>query len=113
VRPVDLANKIHCHKLAKSGGEIYRYTEKYMHAKVVWNDNGKVLFGSANMDAQAMRDNFECSVVLESPKLAEALRWSFVSDQRDCVRQTPSFFRRSSLPLKTLSYACNLASGWL
>ncbi len=113
VRPVDIANTIHCHKLAKSGGEIYRYTEKYMHAKVVWNDSGKVLFGSANMDAQAMRDNFECSVVLESPELADNLRRSFEADQRGCVRQTPSFFRRRSLPQKTLSYACNLASGWL
>ncbi len=113
VRPVDLANRIHCHKLAKSGGEIHRYTQRYMHAKVVWNDSGKVLFGSANMDAQAMRDNFECSVVLENPELVENLRRSFVSDLQGCVRQTPAFFRRRSLPSKTLSYACNLASGWL
>jgi len=50
VRPIDGANYIHAHKLAKDGGRVYRFTGGYMHAKVAWNDRGQVLFGSANMD---------------------------------------------------------------
>jgi cardiolipin synthase len=113
VRPVDIANYIHGHKLAKSGGRVYRYTEKYMHAKVAWNDTGKVLFGSANMDEKALHGNFECSLTFNDPSLATELRLGFEADQRKSIRQTPELFRRRSLTQKTLSYACNLAAAWL
>jgi cardiolipin synthase len=113
VRPVDIANYIHGHKLAKSGGEVYRFTEKYMHAKVAWNDTGRVLFGSANMDDKALHGNFECSLTFHDPDLVCALRRGFEADQHKSIRQTPELFRRRSLAQKTLSYACNLGAAWL
>jgi cardiolipin synthase len=113
VKPVDIANYIHGHKLAKSGGQVYRYTEKYMHAKVAWNDTGKVLFGSANMDEKALHGNFECSLTFHDPNLTTELRLGFEADQHKSIRQTPELFRRRSLTQKSLSYACNLAASWL
>jgi cardiolipin synthase len=113
VRPIDFANYIHCHKLAKSGGNILRYTEKYMHAKVAWNNHGDVLFGSANFERMALKNTFECSVALRDHKLAGVLQQSFDADRRACLVQTPDIFRRRPLPKKALSYACNLASPWL
>jgi cardiolipin synthase len=113
VRPIDFANYIHCNKLAKSGGNIYRYTEKYMHAKVAWNNHNEVLFGSANFEHTAMKNTFECSVALKDSKLAYALHNSFEADTYACLKQTPDLFRRRPLPQKALSYACNLASPWL
>ncbi len=110
---IDIANYIHAHKLAKAGGHVYRFTGGFMHAKVAWNDNGDVLFGSANMDAKAMQDNFECSLVFQDHAFARQLRQAFEADTHQSILQTPEIFRRRSLPLKALSYACNLASPWL
>ena len=113
VRPIDFANYIHCHKLAKSGGNVLRYTERYMHAKVAWNNHGDVLFGSANFEHHALKNTFECSVALRDHKLAGTLHQAFERDQNACLVQTPEIFRRRPLPKKALSYACNLASPWL
>jgi cardiolipin synthase len=113
VRPIDFANYIHCHKLAKSGGQVFRYIPKFMHAKVAWNNHGDVLFGSANFEHVALKSTFECSVALRDHKLAGVLRKSFDADSDTCLLQTPDIFRRRPLPLKALSYACNLASPWM
>jgi cardiolipin synthase len=113
VRPIDGANYIHGHKLAKAGGRVYRFTGGYMHAKVAWNDHGKVLFGSANMDRKALKGNFECSLVFNDPAIAAQLRRAFDADTRRSLVQTPEIFLRRPLPLKALSYACNMISPWL
>ncbi len=113
VRPIDGANYIHGHKLAKAGGRVYRFTGGYMHAKVAWNDQGKVLFGSANMDRKALSGNFECSLVFQDPSIAGQLRSAFEADTHRSLVQTPEIFRRRALPLKALSYACNMVSPWL
>jgi cardiolipin synthase len=110
VRPIDFANFIHCHQVAKSGGKIFRYTEKYMHAKVAWNNHGDVLFGSANFEHTALKNTFECSVSFRDHQLTGELRRSFDADRQTCLAQTPEVFRRRPLPQRALSYACNLAS---
>lgn len=110
VRPIDFANYIHAHKLAKSGGRVFRYNDKYMHAKVAWNDHGDVLFGSANLENMALHGTFECCVSLKDPKLAVELRRAFETDARSSIQQTPEIFRQRPVPQKALSYACNLVS---
>ena len=113
VRPIDFANLIHGHKLAKSGGRVLRYTGGYMHAKVAWNDRGEVLFGSANMDKKALRDNFECSLTFTSAALAEDLTAAFEQDAGHSILQDRDLFRKGSLIVKAAAYTCNLASAWL
>ncbi len=113
VRPIDSANFIHGHKLAREGGQVHRFTGGYMHAKVAWNDKGRVLFGSANMDKQALSGNFECSLTFDDPRIAAQLLEAFEADTGRSYLQTPEVFRRRALPLKALSYACSLASPWL
>jgi cardiolipin synthase len=110
VRPIDFANFIHCHQLAKSGGKIFRYTEKYMHAKVAWNNHGDVLFGSANFEHTALKNTFECSISFRDHQLADVLQRFFDADRHTCLAQTPDVFRQRPLPQKALSYACNLAA---
>jgi cardiolipin synthase len=113
VRPIDFANYVHAHKLAKSGGRIFRYTPKYMHAKVAWNNHGDVLFGSANLENMAMENTFECCIAVRDPELATQLRRVFEADTHQSIQQTPEIFRGRPAPKKALSYACNLASPWL
>ena len=113
VRPIDFANYIPAHKLAKAGACIFRYTPKYMHAKVTWNNHGDILFGSANLEGMALRNTFECCVLLRDQELAASLHKAFENDTQSSLHQTTEIFRRQPTPKKALSYACNLAAPWL
>ncbi len=113
LRPVDLANYIHVHKLACAGGNVYRYAGRYMHSKAAWNDHNDVLFGSANLDPHSMRINFESCLKIHDPKLACELRRSFYSDLATSPKQTSESYLGRSLADKALTHACNLASPWL
>lgn len=113
VRPVDFANYIHVHKLVCAGGHVYRYTGKYMHSKVAWNDRGEVLFGSANLDPHSMKINFESCLKIYDDRLAWELRRSFSLDRGSSLEQTPQSYRHRSLAGKILTHTCNLASPWL
>ena len=113
VRPVDFANYIHVHKLVCAGGHVYRYTDKYMHSKVAWNDRGEVLFGSANLDPHSMKINFESCLKIHDHKLAWELRRAFNIDLGSSLEQTPESYRGRSIAGKLLTHTCNLASPWL
>jgi len=113
VRPVDFANYLHVHKLVCAGGHVYRYTGKYMHSKVAWNDRGDVLFGSANLDAHSMKINFESCLKINDHKLVWELRRAFNIDLDSSVEQTPEIYRQRSLAKKFLTHTCNLAAPWL
>ncbi len=113
VPPIDYANLIPCEKLAKSGVLIYRYHEKYMHAKVAWNDCGEILLGSANLDHVSLRKTFECCIHVIDVGLAQDLQRAFEQDKNSCICQTPEYFRHYPAIKKLRSYICNLASPWL
>jgi cardiolipin synthase len=113
VRPIDFANYVKAHKLANAGARVFRYKEKYMHAKVAWNERGEVLFGSANLENMALENTFECCVAVQDQALATHLRRAFEADTHLSIRQTPDIFRQRSAPQKALSYACNMVSPWL
>lgn len=113
VRPVDFANYLHGHRLVCKGGHVYRYTGKYMHSKVAWNDRGEVLFGSANMDARSMKINFEFCLKINDHNLAWELCCSFNNDLEVCVEQTPETYLRCTLVDKFLTHTCNVVAPWL
>lgn len=113
VRPIDFANYIHVHKLVCAGGNVYRYTGRYMHSKAAWNDNGDVVFGSANLDSHSMRINWESCLQIHDHKLTWELRNAFYVDLGTSEQQKPESFLHRSLTDKALTYACNLAYSWL
>jgi cardiolipin synthase len=110
---IDAANYIAGHKLVRSGARVLRYTRRYMHSKVAWNDQGDIVLGSANMDQKALSGCFECSLRLRSPTLAHQLHQAFENDCYWSMRQTPQTLLNRSLPHQTVSYVCSLASAWL
>lgn len=82
---IDLANRRLCHRLAQAGAHIYRYNGRFMHAKEAWNDRGKVLLGSANIDRWALRTNFECCLHLHDAALARQLSQECQADAVYCL----------------------------
>ena len=113
VRPLDFANYLHVHKLVCAGGNVYRYSGKYMHSKAAWNNNGNVLFGSANLDPTSMHTNFESCLQIHDSKLTWELRHAFYADIAASLKQTPESHLRRSFADRALTHACNLASPWL
>jgi len=113
VRVIDAGNHIHSHKLAKSGGEVYRFDNDFAHAKVAWNNRGEILFGSANLDKQAMRDNFECVLNFNDHRLTEQLSHIFKRDAEKSILADEAYFRSMSLASRAFSYICSLAAPWL
>lgn len=113
VRPVDLANYIHVHKLVRAGGNVYRYAGKYMHSKAAWNNHNDILFGSANLDAHSMRINFESCLKINDVRLEQELRQAFYEDLSASPKQTLQSYLRRSFADKALTHTCNLASPWL
>ncbi len=113
VRPIDFANHIHIHRLVSAGGRVHRYTPRFMHAKVAWNNRADVLFGSANLDPHSMHGNFESCLQFRDEGLAMQLQRVFEADLALSVAQTPASHTGRSLPAKALSYACNVAAPWL
>ncbi len=110
---VDLANYIAGHKLTKAGAQVFRYTKRYMHAKVAWNNRENIILGSANMDEKALSSNFECCLQIHNQTLAGELQRAFEADRRHCQLQTRKTLRRRSLPHQAVSYACSYAGAWL
>lgn len=113
VRPVDFANYLHVHKLVCAGGNVFRYTGRYMHSKATWNNKGNILFGSANLDPTSMGSNFESCIAINNAALAWELRRSFYADRMNSLRQTPESHLRRSFADQALTHACNLATPWL
>jgi cardiolipin synthase len=82
---IDIVNRFALRRLARSGAEVYRYTERYMHSKLLWTERGDVLIGSANLEYAGMNNNFELCLKLNDPELADQLSDSFWLDS---VRST-------------------------
>ncbi len=110
IRPVDFANHIPVNRLVRAGGHVYRYTGRYLHSKVSWNNRGEVLLGSANLDMHSMHNNFESCLLVNDPSLAWELRRNFVNDLPTCRVQTLEAWNQRSLAGRILSHTCYLAA---
>jgi cardiolipin synthase len=110
---IDAANYIVGQKLLKSGARVWRYTPRYMHAKASWNDQGQILFGSANLDSKALNSNYECSFLLQNQAIAGQLQTKFEADLSTSLAMTAETFSLQPWRRKLFAYVSFLASSWL
>ena len=113
VRPIDFANHQQAIQLTRADARVYRYTRRYLHSKVAWNDRGEILFGSANFDPHSLMNNFESCLYIHDLNLSCKLKKVFDSDLQYSILQTENFMSHRSLPKKMLTRVCQLASAWL
>jgi len=95
---IDIANRGLCRQLRQAGATVLRYRGRFMHAKEVWNDQGEILLGSANVDRWAMRTNFECCLRIKSHELARRLTQELRVDESHCRKPEGSAGRRRLRP---------------
>lgn len=104
---IDALNTLIASKLAKAGVRVYRYKGRFMHAKEAWNDNGDILFGSANVDLWALYSNFECNLQFNNPHLARQLQHSLAADLVCCQQRHPHPAWLQALPHPILPHRIN------
>lgn len=113
VRFIDTANQVILHKLVRAGAQVWRYTPRYMHAKACWNEQGTILFGSANLDSKALNSNYECSLLFKDQIIAERLQAKFEQDVTRSYPITPETFSNKHWSHKGWAYLSLLAAAWL
>lgn len=66
--------------LLAAGVKVYEYGPRMLHSKALLVDDRLAIIGSANFDHRSFRLNFEASLLVEDPALAQALKQQFEQD---------------------------------
>ena len=67
-------------KMLKSGIEIYRYHQGFMHQKVFLVDDNVAAIGTANLDNRSFRLNFEITAIVLDPDFAKEVEQMLAAD---------------------------------
>ena len=74
---------------------FYRYTNGFLHQKVVLVDDGVGVVGTANLDNRSLRLNFEVSLLAVDDELAGEVATMLEEDFVNCRKMRPGEFRES------------------
>ncbi len=97
-RLVSAAARSYYDELLAAGVRIFEYLPRMLHAKATLFDDDHLLIGSGNFDTRSFRLNFELSVLVADPGLANAMEttWLDYAGSAEEVRPGPrgSWLRR-------------------
>lgn len=79
-----LASNSYLDSLLACGVHIYRYTEGFIHSKLVLIDGEVSLIGSTNMDFRSLEHNFEIGGVIYDAPVTRRLERLFDQDKNSC-----------------------------
>ncbi len=77
----------------QAGVRFYRYTEGFLHQKVMLVDDVFAAVGTANFDNRSFRLNFEITALLMNPELVHEVENMLVGDFRCCRKMSGDEFR--------------------
>jgi len=100
---VDWANPNSIAKLVKAGADIYRFDRQFMHSKIAWNDEGDIIFGSANLEERGLSGNFELCVKMKNQSLSKDLTERFDEDKVTSIHQSKELVANFPKMTKLLS----------
>jgi cardiolipin synthase len=89
-------NQYFAGELLNLGVEIYRYTNGFIHAKMVIADDEIATIGSANMDYRSLYQNFEVNVNIYDQEIVKKFHQIFMRDIQFSVRLFKSQYVRRS-----------------
>ncbi|WNS41241.1 cardiolipin synthase [Paenibacillus sp. MMS20-IR301] len=96
--------------LQDAGVKFYRYTNGFMHAKVMIIDSLLATVGSANLDMRSFYSNFELTAVLLHPEQIAGLAEDFGNDLKHSEYIDPKEFQERSRNVKRIEELCQLLS---
>ena len=94
--------------LRRTGGQIFRFGPRFLHAKSILVDRAIALVGTANLDNRSFRLNFEISAIAADREVARRLEEVFEEDFRGARVVTGSELSERALHLQAASRAASL-----
>ncbi len=94
----------------KTGVRFYRYTEGFLHEKVMLIDRQVATVGTANFDNRSFRLNFEITAVVEDGAFVEKVEAMFLDDFAHSELQPADIMRHKPFWFKTVVRLARLAA---
>jgi cardiolipin synthase len=85
---------------AETGIRFFRYTDGFLHQKVVLIDNDVAGVGTANFDNRSFRLNFEIMAVVADPTFAAEVEQMLLDDFAKSVEMQPGDYEKKSFWFK-------------
>jgi cardiolipin synthase A/B len=97
---VYLASFSYLPELETLGVKFYRYTEGFLHQKVILVDDTMASVGTANCDNRSFRLNFEITLAVADPAFVAQVEAMLLADFRRCDLATADDYEDRSMPFK-------------
>jgi cardiolipin synthase len=105
-----LASFSYAPEVTAVGVKVYRYTEGFLHQKVLLVDDALSAVGTANLDNRSLRLNFEITAVVHEAAFAQQIATMLEADFARSRDESSLTFGRLSLPMQLGSKAARLFS---
>ncbi|MDP8231747.1 MAG: cardiolipin synthase [Candidatus Zophobacter franzmannii] len=96
--------------LLEAGVKIYRYTQGFIHAKVLVADGVCASVGTANMDIRSFNHNFEVNALLYGEETIKTLMTQFEQDLKDSEEIILEEFKKRGTIVRMRESICRLFS---
>jgi cardiolipin synthase len=106
---VHLAARSYIDDALAAGVRVFRYTEGFMHQKVVLTDRIAAV-GTANLDNRSIRINFEITALIEDKAFTDAVGEMLVLDFTRADELPRHWFRRQRWSARLAARAARLLS---
>ena len=94
----------------KTGVKFYRYTEGFLHQKVMLVDEAVAAVGTANLDNRSFRLNFEITAIVADKDFVTEVEQMFVADFERSRQMTPADYDDRSFAFKLAVRLASLTS---
>ena len=109
-RMVWLASIAHADAMVEHGVSIYRYTDGFLHQKVVLMDDQIASIGSVNFDNRSFAINFEITMWFADQQTIKGVEAMLVEDFKLCRQVDMDEVKSRSLPMRFATQAARLLS---
>lgn len=90
------ATEYYCREIQKSGVNIYRYDNGFMHSKTVTVDGEIASVGTANFDIRSFNLNFEINAFIYDAKMTKELEDIYLKDIQQSTLLDEDYFNNQS-----------------
>jgi len=105
-----LASMAHADAMIQHGIAVYRYTDGFLHQKVVLMDDQIATVGSVNFDNRSFAINFEITLWFTDEKTIAAVEAMLLEDFKACRQISTAEVETRPLPLYLMTQAARLIS---
>lgn len=105
-----LASIAHADAMIEHGVSIYRYTDGFLHQKVVLMDDDIATVGSVNFDNRSFAINFEITLWFTDKQMIDQVEAMLLEDFKSCRQVERTEVTTRSLPLRFMTQAARLLS---